>query len=86
MEIKNRMVKYNISICFIVLLLLNSEINAQIILGSARLNAYLPLLKNKKVGLVVNQSSLIGQTHLIDTLLSLKVNITTLYSPEHGLR
>ena len=83
---KNRKVKYNISICFIVLLLLNSEINAQIILGSARLNSYLPLLKNKKVGLVVNQSSLIGQTHLIDTLLSLKVNVTTLYSPEHGLR
>lgn len=86
MEIKNRMVKYNISICFIVLLLLNSEINAQIILGSARLNSYLPLLKNKKVGLVVNQSSLVKNTHLIDTLISLKVNVTTLFSPEHGLR
>ena len=50
---KNRMVKYNISICFIMLLLLISEINAQIILGSARIDAYKPLLKNKKIGLVV---------------------------------
>jgi len=83
---KNRMVKYNISICFIVLLLLNSEINAQIILGSSRFDAYLPLLKNKRIGLVVNQSSLVKTTHLIDTLKSLKVNITTLFSPEHGLR
>ena len=83
---KNRMVKYNISICFIMLLLLNFDINAQIILGSARIDAYKPLLKNKKIGLVVNQSSLVNNTHLIDTLKSLKVNVTTLFSPEHGLR
>jgi uncharacterized protein YbbC (DUF1343 family) len=64
----------------------NADANAQIILGSARMNAYLPLIKNKKVGLVVNQSSLINNTHLIDTLIGLKVNITNLFSPEHGLR
>jgi uncharacterized protein YbbC (DUF1343 family) len=76
----------NISICLITLLLMNAEINAQIILGSARIDAFKPLLKNKKIGLVVNQSSLVNSTHLIDTLKTLKVNITTLFSPEHGLR
>jgi uncharacterized protein YbbC (DUF1343 family) len=83
---KNRMVKYNISICFIMLLLFNFEINAQIILGSSQFKSYLPLLKNKKIGLMINQSSLVNNTHLIDTLKSFKVNITTLFSPEHGLR
>lgn len=76
----------NMSICLITLSLLNSEINAQIVLGSARIDTYKPLLKNKRIGLVVNQSSLVNNTHLIDTLKSLKVNITTLFSPEHGLR
>lgn len=83
---RNKLSKYKSRICFLMLLLLNYQSQAQIVLGAARLNAYLPLLKNKKVGLVVNQSSLLNQTHLVDTLISLKVNITTLYSPEHGLR
>jgi uncharacterized protein YbbC (DUF1343 family) len=47
---------------------------------------YLPLLKGKKVALVVNQTSLIGVTHLADSLLSLGINITKIFSPEHGFR
>jgi uncharacterized protein YbbC (DUF1343 family) len=74
------------TICFGIILLFSLNTNAQITLGNARINSYLPLLKGKKVGLVVNQSSLVKNTHLIDTLISLKVNITTLFSPEHGLR
>ena len=74
------------SLSFLVLLFLSVNSNAQIILGSSRFDIYKPLLKNKKIGLVVNQSSLVKTTHLIDTLKSLKVNITTLFSPEHGLR
>jgi uncharacterized protein YbbC (DUF1343 family) len=78
--------QFKISICFLACWFLALNVNAQIILGSARLNNYLPLLKNKKIGLVVNQSSLVNNTHLIDTLIGLKVNVTTLFSPEHGLR
>lgn len=80
------MPKYKSSFCFLVLLLFNYQLQAQIVLGSARISAYLPMIKGKKVGLVVNQSSLINQTHLIDTLIARKVNVTTLFSPEHGLR
>lgn len=83
---KNIKFKYTYSICFLMIILFNVKVNAQIILGSERINSYLPLLKNKKVGLVVNQSSLIKNVHLIDTLIKLKVNVTTLFSPEHGLR
>ena len=54
--------------------------------GAWDTEAYLPLLKGKRVGLVVNHTSTIGKTHLVDSLLSRGVNVVTLFSPEHGLR
>lgn len=47
---------------------------------------YLPLLKGKRVGLVANQTSIVGATHLVDTLLSLGVDMRKIYTPEHGFR
>lgn len=55
-------------------------------LGCERLDNYLPILEGKQVGLLVNHTSLLGQTHLIDTLLSHGINITRIYAPEHGFR
>ncbi|MFO7655984.1 MAG: DUF1343 domain-containing protein [Bacteroidales bacterium] len=52
--------------------------------GAERINNYLHLLKGKNTGMVVNQSSVIGKTHLLDTLLKLGVNVHTVFSPEHG--
>ncbi|HRO74820.1 MAG TPA: DUF1343 domain-containing protein, partial [Crocinitomicaceae bacterium] len=57
-----------------------------IIIGNKRTSLYLPKLKGKKVGLVGNQTSVIGKTHLVDSLLALKVNMVAVYSPEHGFR
>lgn len=54
--------------------------------GAEQTIDYLPLLKDKKVGIVGNQSSLIGKTHLVDSLLSLKVDVKKVFSPEHGFR
>lgn len=54
--------------------------------GADRLSEYLPLLKGKQVGLVVNQTSTIDGNHLVDTLLQLGVNIHTIFAPEHGFR
>src|SRR5690606_9280298 len=45
-----------------------------------------PLVTGQSVGLVVNHTSRIGPTHLVDTLLSRGVNVTKLFAPEHGLR
>ncbi len=56
----------------------------KIITGAERIETYLPGLRNKRVGLVVNQSSIVGKTHLLDTLLSLKINVKIIFSPEHG--
>ncbi|WP_372625511.1 exo-beta-N-acetylmuramidase NamZ domain-containing protein [Arsukibacterium sp.] len=54
--------------------------------GAEQLAAYLPLLKDKRVGLLVNQTSRIGQQHLVDVLLANQVNIVSIFAPEHGFR
>ena len=61
-----------------------SSKNNLILIGAQRFEKYLSLLENKSIGMVVNQTSVIGSTHLVDTLLSLNVNIKAIYAPEHG--
>ena len=80
------MAKIKQIIC-ISLLLLTFSANAQNLrLGAERLDAYLPLIENKKVGVVGNQTSMIGNTHLVDSLLSLRIDVVKVFSPEHGFR
>lgn len=56
-------------------------------LGADRLDELLPDIKEKKVALVVNQTSLLSDgTHLIDALLAQNINIVKIFAPEHGLR
>jgi uncharacterized protein YbbC (DUF1343 family) len=59
---------------------------APIIVGAAQLDKYLPQLKGQRVGLVVNQTSLVGRAHLVDTLRARGVNVTAIFAPEHGFR
>lgn len=54
--------------------------------GAEQMQQYLPLLKGKKVGLVVNQTSVIGKTHLVDALKKRNVAIQVIFAPEHGFR
>lgn len=54
--------------------------------GAEQLEKYLPLLAGKKVGLLVNQTSQVGQQHLVDVLLAHQVNIVSIFAPEHGFR
>jgi len=68
------------------------EINKnEIITAANQTTAYLPLLKNKRVAIVTNHTSVVFKddnsfTHLVDTLISLQVNITKVFAPEHGFR
>jgi len=64
-----------------------------ITVGANRLAVYLPMLQHKKVAVVANQTSVIfknktqtGYTHLVDSLLSLHINIKKVFAPEHGFR
>ncbi|HVG15420.1 MAG TPA: DUF1343 domain-containing protein, partial [Chitinophagaceae bacterium] len=54
--------------------------------GSGNLERYLPLLKGKKIALFANQTSVVGNTHLVDTLRKLGINIKVIFGPEHGFR
>ncbi len=56
------------------------------IVGAEQLDQLIPLLKNKRVGLVVNNTSLVKKTHLADTLIKLGVQVTKIFGPEHGFR
>ncbi len=74
----------------VVLVLLSCSGNAQpkkvVINGDAQMDVYLPLLKDKKVGMVVNQTAVVAGVHIVDTLLSRGVNIVKIFAPEHGFR
>lgn len=59
--------------------------------GAERIGDYLPLLEGRRVALVANQTSVLrssngGYVHLVDSLLSLGVDIVFIFSPEHGFR
>jgi len=54
--------------------------------GAYQLKRYLPLLKGKRVAVFANQTTIIGQTHLVDSLKTLGVNIVKIFGPEHGFR
>ena len=58
----------------------------EVVTGASQLDLLLPKLKDKRVALVVNHTSLIGKTHLADTLKSRGVNIVKIFGPEHGFR
>ena len=59
---------------------------AHYVSAAMQLEDYLPLIEGKRVGVVGNQTSIIGETHLVDTLLSLGINVRKIYTPEHGFR
>lgn len=54
--------------------------------GAARTDQYLPLLKGKRVALFSNHTGMVGDRHTLDIMLDKGVNVTTLFSPEHGFR
>ena len=82
-----------ISLIFLLSVLAVSRSNSQwdmgdsdIIVGAARIDSYYPLLRGKSVGIVTNHTSLVGDEHLVDTLLRRNIRIKKIFSPEHGFR
>ena len=71
-------------------ILQQDQYGKEIIIGANQTSVYLPLLKGKSVGIVANQTSVIfnakNYTHLVDSLISLKVNVQKVFAPEHGFR
>ncbi|MBT6699128.1 MAG: DUF1343 domain-containing protein, partial [Flavobacteriales bacterium] len=67
-------------------LLLSVLSYSQIKVAAERTKAYLPLLEDNKIAIVGNQTSMIKNTHLVDSLISLEVDVIKVFSPEHGFR
>lgn len=59
---------------------------AHVRVGADQLDVLLPKLRNKNVALVVNHTSLVGDTHLADTLRACGINLRKVFAPEHGFR
>lgn len=59
---------------------------AQIKVGAESTDEYIPLLKGKKVALLSNHTGMVGDKHVLDIMLEKGVNVTTIFSPEHGFR
>lgn len=61
-----------------------------LLVGAERMDSYLPMLQDKKVGVVVNHTSIIGRSgsgaHLVDSLIHRNVQIKSIFTPEHGFR
>ncbi len=60
--------------------------NAKVITGDMRPDLYLPLLKNKTVGVYSNATGMAGDKHVIDFLLDKGVEVKAIFAPEHGFR
>jgi uncharacterized protein YbbC (DUF1343 family) len=78
----------NSLIIYIAFLFLNIfTLNAQnIIPGAERTALYFDQLEGKRIGVVTNHTGLIGDTHLVDSLIGSEFNVVYIFSPEHGFR
>jgi len=75
-------------LCSLTIAQAKDQSSKQIITGANQTKLYIPYLKGKKIGMVVNQTSVIGSglTPSVDSLLKLGINIKKIFGPEHGFR
>ncbi|MCL2435020.1 MAG: DUF1343 domain-containing protein [Lentimicrobiaceae bacterium] len=78
--IKKQLLFFSITLFYCISLL------AQIVTGAEQTERYFPLLQHKKVAVCFNPTSIIGTTHLVDTLKSAKIDVVKIFAPEHGFR
>jgi len=80
---------------FILILVFSMLINAfekgigeknPLIPGANQIELYRSIIEGRSVAIVANQTSMIGRAHLVDSLLSIGINIKVIFAPEHGFR
>ena len=70
----------------LVILSTQPPVNAQPLTGAEQLNEYLPLLQDKRVAILTNNTALVNGSNVVDTLVKRGVHIVRIFSPEHGFR
>jgi len=79
--------KLNLILFFLLLTFIPAKAqNAPVIVGAASTQEYFPLLKNKKIAVLSNQTGMVGNEHLVDLLHRKGFNVVAIFSPEHGFR
>lgn len=79
--------RYSVILLCLLFLIINAEAQTKkIITGAERTEVYLPWIKDKNIAVVVNHTSMIGKTHIVDSLLNIGIKIKTIFSPEHGFK
>lgn len=78
-----------LALAVITMLLAAATIQARtpdVVMGAARTDTYVPLLKGKRIALLSNMTGMVGNKHTLDIMLENGLNVTTIFSPEHGFR
>ena len=78
--------KTNLVFSVLLAVLLCVPVSAKILTGADQPEKYLPYLKGKRVAILANQTSIVGEKHLVDFLLSKGVKVVKVFGPEHGFR
>ncbi len=83
--------KSSIFILFSLLAVVSCKVTSQtanqaVIPGAERMETYLSMLKGKSVAIFANQTSMVKNSHLVDTLLKCGIKIVKIFGPEHGFR
>ena len=80
----------SIAATLLILMFLTSSFNTGTkkipVPGACQIELYKSLIDGKSVAIVANQTSMVGKTHLVDTLIKIGINIKEIFSPEHGFR
>jgi uncharacterized protein YbbC (DUF1343 family) len=74
------------AITFLLMLKTGCQPDNRIIPGAERTDAYVPIISGKKIAIAANQTSMIGPVHLLDSLISIGIDVVRIFSPEHGFR
>ena len=80
---------FKLALAAITLLFAASTIQAQspeVVMGAARTDTYVPLLKGKRIALLSNMTGMVGNKHTLDIMIENGLDVTTIFSPEHGFR
>lgn len=80
---------FKLALAAITLLFAATTIQAQspeVVMGAARTDTYVPLLKGKRIALLSNMTGMVGNKHTLDIMIENGLDVTTIFSPEHGFR
>jgi len=72
--------------CCFVACAQQNRVTGKVINGDEQFSEYLPLIEKKRVAIVANHTAMLKGAHLVDTLLSVGVDVVKVFAPEHGFR